>query len=131
MAIISDNRPLPYMSIVIPCYNERSTIRQLLEAIDAQTYPHARLEIVIVDGLSTDGTREIIQAFQQERKNLSIQLIDNPKRIIPEAMNAGIRAAQGDAVVRLDAHCTVAKDYLALVATNSKPQMPPAWGRVC
>ncbi len=106
------------MSIVIPCYNERSTIRQLLEAIDAQTYPHERLEIVIVDGFSTDGTREIIQSFQQERKNLPIQLIDNPKRIIPEAMNAGIRAARGDVVVRLDAHCTVAKDYLALVAAK-------------
>jgi GT2 family glycosyltransferase len=76
------------------------------------------MEIVVVDGLSTDGTRDVIQAFQQERGDLHIQLIDNPKRIIPEAMNAGIRAARGEVVVRLDAHCTVAQDYLELVAAK-------------
>jgi succinoglycan biosynthesis protein ExoA len=106
------------MSIVIPCYNERSTIRDLLDAIAAQTYPHEKMEIIVVDGLSTDGTREFIKAFQQERGDLQIQLIDNPKRIIPEAMNAGIRAARGDIVVRLDAHCRVAEDYLARVAAK-------------
>jgi len=118
LEIISDSRIFPYISIVIPCYNERSTIRYLLEAINVQTYPREKLEIVVVDGLSTDGTREIIQAFQQERGDLDIQLINNPKRTIPEAMNAGIRAARGAVVVRLDAHCTVAKDYLDLVAAK-------------
>jgi glycosyltransferase involved in cell wall biosynthesis len=114
----SDSRVLPYMSIVIPCYNERATIQALLESIYAQTYPRENLEVVVVDGLSTDGTRGIIESFQRERADLHIQVIDNPKQIIPEALNLGIRAAQGNIIVRLDAHCTVAKDYLDLVAAK-------------
>lgn len=118
LVTIGDSKTLPYMSVVIPCYNEQSTIRGLLDAIAAQTYPREKMEIIVVDGLSTDGTRELVNAFRQERGDLQIQLIDNPKRIIPEAMNAGIRAARGDAVVRLDAHCTVAEDYLTRIAAK-------------
>ncbi len=56
----SDNAPL--VSVIVPCYNEQATIRLLLEAIYTQTYPRQALEVVIADGMSTDGTREEILA---------------------------------------------------------------------
>ncbi len=108
----------PKISIIIPCFNERSTIRGLLETLAAQTYPRAMMEVIVVDGISTDGTRDVVEAFQQEQADLQIRLMDNPKRNIPEAMNAGIQASRGDIVVRLDAHCTVAEDYLIRVAAK-------------
>ncbi len=102
----------PLVSLVVPCYNEQATIRLLLEAIYRQTYPRQSLEVVIADGQSVDGTRAQVAAFQQENPDLCIQLVDNPRRIIPAALNCAIQAAQGQVIVRLDAHCIPAEDYV-------------------
>ena len=53
------------VSIIIPCYNERSTIQLLLKACYDQTYPRENMEVIVADGMSTDGTREQIAEFQQ------------------------------------------------------------------
>ena len=52
----------PFVSIIVPCYNEETTIRHLLDSVLAQTYPRAQMELIISDGLSTDHTREVIAA---------------------------------------------------------------------
>lgn len=103
---------LPKVSVIVPCYNEQSTIRILLEALHQQTYPHARMEIVIADGLSTDGTRDAIAAFQQDFPELSIRLVDNAKRSIPSALNRAIEAACGELILRLDGHSKPYPDYI-------------------
>jgi succinoglycan biosynthesis protein ExoA len=100
------------VSVIVPCFNERHTICSLLRAIHDQTYPLSDLEVIIADGLSTDGTREVIRVFSDEHPNLSICLIDNPERIIPAALNKAIQAANGEVLVRLDAHSIPAKDYI-------------------
>ncbi len=100
------------VSIIIPCYNEQSTIRSLLEAIYEQTYPRRDLEVVIADGLSTDRTREEIAAFAAAHPDLKIAVLDNPKRNIPAALNAALRAASGEIIVRLDAHSRPYPDYV-------------------
>jgi glycosyltransferase involved in cell wall biosynthesis len=92
------------VSIVVPCYNEESTIQFLLEAILRQTYPLEYLEVVLADGMSTDQTRARVESFKFEHPRLAIQVIDNPQRIIPAALNRAIRASIGDIIVRLDAH---------------------------
>ena len=101
------------VSVIVPCYNEARTIGLLLEAIYAQTFPQDKLEVIIADGMSTDGTREAIEAFMREHPSLAIRVVDNPKRIIPAALNQAIAAAGGDVIVRLDAHSVPRPDYLA------------------
>ncbi len=103
---------MPIVSIIVPCYNEESTIRLLLDAIYSQTFPREAMEVVIADGMSADWTRERVAAFQQEHPDLSVRLVDNPRRIIPAALNCAIQAARGEFIVRLDAHSMPHKDYV-------------------
>jgi glycosyltransferase involved in cell wall biosynthesis len=102
----------PSVSIIVPCYNEQATIRQLLEAIYHQTYPHADMEVVIADGMSEDATREEIAKFQREHPELPVRIVDNAGRNIPSAVNCGIRAAIGETIIRLDAHSQPYPDYV-------------------
>lgn len=97
----------------MPCYNEQRTIRSLLVSIDRQTHPRQNIEVIIADGLSTDQTRQEIQKFKLENPNLSVRVVDNPKRSIPAGLNRAIDAASGDYIVRLDAHSVPAADYVA------------------
>jgi succinoglycan biosynthesis protein ExoA len=104
--------PSETVSIIIPCLNEQATIRLLLEAISKQTYPHTKMEIIIVDGMSTDRTRDEIAAFQHEYRNLAIQIIDNPERFIPAGLNRGISTARGQIFIRLDGHAVPTAEYI-------------------
>lgn len=112
---------MPLVSIIIPCYNEQDTIRLLLEAICRQTFFQAGngaasrsgdLEAIIADGLSTDGTRAAVAAFQQEHPELRVCLVDNAQRNIPAGLNCAIKAASGRYIIRLDAHSVPAPDYI-------------------
>lgn len=105
---------MPRISLIIPCYNEEATILALLQSIQKQTYPLDDLEVIIADGMSTDQTRRIVTLFQKENKYPLIRVIDNPKRIIPAALNLAIQAATGELIVRMDAHTLPAPDYIAL-----------------
>jgi succinoglycan biosynthesis protein ExoA len=104
------------VSVIVPCYNEQATIRLLLDAVYQQSYPRNEMEVIIADGLSTDRTRDEIEAFQKEHPDLHIRIVDNTKRIIPAALNCAIEAATGDIIVRLDAHAVPDKDYVARCA---------------
>jgi succinoglycan biosynthesis protein ExoA len=103
---------MPSISIIIPCYNEQGTIRNLLEAINAQTFPRADLEVVIADGRSTDGTHTQIAAFSDSHPDLHIKLVDNPRRNIPAGLNCALKEAKGEIIIRLDAHSLPYPDYL-------------------
>ena len=100
------------VSLIVPCYNEEATIRQLLQAIECQTYPLADLEVIIADGLSTDHTREVITDYQSSHPNLSIRVIDNTRRIIPSGLNSAIEVARGKYLIRMDAHSIPDRDYI-------------------
>jgi succinoglycan biosynthesis protein ExoA len=108
---------IPNVSIIVPCFNEQNTICLLLDAIYAQTYPRQALEVVIADGLSTDQTRQRITGFQKEHPDLSLQIVDNPKRTIPAGLNCAIAAAKGKNIIRLDAHSAPRSDYVARCVT--------------
>mgnify|MGYP001031586189 CR=1 FL=1 len=102
----------PQVSIIIPCLNERDTIAQLLDAVIAQSYPADAMEVVIADGGSTDGTLQAIADWQKKNPNLAVKLVENPKRIIPAALNAAIEASSGEIIIRLDAHSKPNPDYI-------------------
>jgi succinoglycan biosynthesis protein ExoA len=103
---------MPLVSIVIPCFNEHTTIRKLLEAFYAQTYPRKDLEMVIADGMSTDGTREEIAIFVQSNPDLKVIVVDNPAKSIPAALNSALKQAQGEIIIRFDAHAVPYRNYV-------------------
>jgi glycosyltransferase involved in cell wall biosynthesis len=103
---------MPFVSIIIPCFNEQDTIRKLLEAVYAQTFPRADLEMVIADGMSTDGTRAVIADFADSHPDLHIAMADNPVQSIPSALNCALKEAQGEIIIRLDAHSVPYPDYI-------------------
>jgi len=105
--------PDPFVSVFIPCYNEQDTIAALLDALRAQTYPLNRMEVVIADGMSDDGTRDVLAAYAADHDDLTLRVVDNPRRIIPAALNCAIRAARGEVLIRMDAHSMPAEDYVA------------------
>jgi glycosyltransferase involved in cell wall biosynthesis len=102
----------PKVSVIVPCYNEQSTIHLLLQALHEQTYPRADMEVVIADGLSTDGTRDSIAAFQKDFPDLCVRVVENSRRIIPAGANRAIEAARGEIIIRLDGHSTPYPDYI-------------------
>ncbi len=102
----------PLVSVIVPCYNEEGTIGALLHAIGEQSVPLRDLEVVIADGMSTDGTRQVIDAFAQAHPELKLRVVDNPQRDIPAALNRAITAARGEVILRLDAHAAPAPDYV-------------------
>jgi succinoglycan biosynthesis protein ExoA len=103
---------MPSVSIIVPCYNERDTIQKLLEAIYAQTFPRPDLEVIIADGMSTDGTRQQIACFSDSHPDLHIAVAENLARSIPASLNCALREAQGEIIVRLDAHSVPYPDYI-------------------
>ena len=102
----------PKVSIIVPCYNEQSTIRLLLEALREQTFPRAEMEVIIADGLSRDGTRSAIATFQKDFPDLDVRVVDNTRRSIPSAVNCAIENSRGEIIVRLDAHSKPYPDYV-------------------
>ena len=102
----------PKVSVIVPCYNEQSTIRLLLEALRSQTFSRGQMEVIVSDGMSTDGTRESIAAFQKDFPDLALCLVDNGLRTIPSGLNRAIDASRGEIIVRLDAHSKPYPDYV-------------------
>src|SRR3990172_13117256 len=102
----------PQVSIVIPCRNEVASIRVALDGLLVQTIAAASIEVIVSDGMSSDGTRAIVEAFRLEHPGLALSLIDNLNRTIPSGLNQAIAASQGQVIVRLDAHTVPAPDYI-------------------
>lgn len=101
------------LSVICPIYNEEKYIAKCIDSILAQDYPKDDLEVIFADGMSTDRTREIVTEYMA--KYPFIRLIDNPKRIVPPALNAAIAASHGDIIMRLDAHASYPQDYFSVL----------------
>jgi len=98
----------PLVSVVIPMRNEAGYIERCLASVFAQDYPADRIEVIVVDGESDDDSPRILAGYGSR-----VRVLTNPRRIVPTAMNIGIRAARGDYVARVDAHTTLEPDYLS------------------
>lgn len=99
----------PPVSVIVPIYNEVAFIRRSLGALLEQDYP-GMYEVLCIDGMSDDGTRDVIMELTAREPRL--RLIDNPKRVIPSALNTGFRAAKYELVARMDAHTLAPPEYL-------------------
>lgn len=117
------------LSVICPIYNEEKYIRACIESILAQDYPKDDLEVIFADGMSSDGTREIVAEYSS--KYPWIHLIDNPDRIVPPALNKAIEASTGDIIIRLDAHAEYPEDYFSKLVRGLKEYEADNIGGVC
>jgi len=99
------------VSVIIPCYNEERFIGKALEQL-ADQFESDRYELVIVDGLSEDRSRAVVEEFRTRRPDVTVLLVDNPARNIPTALNLGIAAASGNIIARMDAHAVPSDGYI-------------------
>lgn len=102
------------VSVIIPTYNEEKYITRCIESLLQQDYPNEQMELLVVDGMSTDLTRTIVKQYTE--KYSFIHLLDNPNKIVPYAMNIGIKRAQGTIIIRIDAHAEYASNYISTLA---------------
>lgn len=126
------------VSVIVPCRNEIGYVDRFLESVLAQRLPgNVRIEVLIADGASDDGTRERLRRYAGEYA--FIRILDNPKRFVAAGLNAAIRQALGDVIVRMDVHTLYAPDYIfeclrALDATGADnvggPWVPAGSGYV-
>jgi len=98
------------ISIIIPILNEEKYIAKCLDSIIESDYDKDKMEVLLIDGGSTDKTVEIIKKYQI--KYPFFKLLTNEKKIVPVAMNIGIKNAQGEYIIRLDAHSSYPQDYV-------------------
>jgi glycosyltransferase involved in cell wall biosynthesis len=101
----------PLISILIPCRNEELFISGCVTSLLNQDYPSEKVEILIVDGLSTDGSLRLLKEIVE--KNVNVLLIENPGKIFPVAVNLGISRAKGDYIFIAGAHAIYPSNYIS------------------
>ena len=98
------------VSIILPIRNEAKHIKQTIDSILNQNHIDKGFEILIADGMSNDGTREIIEEYIKTNGN--IQLIDNPEQIVSTGFNRALSNARGDFIIRVDGHSEIEQDFI-------------------
>ncbi len=104
------------LSVAVIAYNEESCIDGILGDLAAQSFDHARMEVILVDGRSSDGTKERMLSFARANEEggggfRRVLVLDNPKRIQAAACNVALEAYAGDAFVRIDAHARIPSNF--------------------
>lgn len=117
------------ISLIVPVYNEETHMERCVQSIVAQDYPKDDMEVIFVDGMSTDRTRPILSALIAEYPFL--RMIDEPRRTISVAMNTGIRAAQGDIIIRLNARTIIPSNYVSELVKHLNSLHADNVGGVC
>ncbi len=113
----------PFVSVIVPCRNESACLDRCLQSILASRYPADRMEVIVADGMSEDGSRARLAAYRDAR----LRIIDNPARITPVALNLAIAAARGEFILRVDAHSIISPDYMTALV-DFLEHHPNAWG---
>ncbi len=101
----------PFVSVVLAVRNEADFIGRCVRSILDGDYPGDRMEVLVVDGMSDDGTREIVERLTRE--DLRVRLLENRARIVAAGVNIGIRESRGQVVTWLGGHAEYAPDFLA------------------
>ena len=117
------------LSVICPIYNEERYINKCIQSIINQDYPKDQLEILFVDGMSTDNTREIIKTYLSSVPY--IRILENPQKIVPFAMNIGISEAKGDVIIRIDAHTCYERNYFSALVNRLCELNADNVGAVC
>lgn len=114
----------PFVSIVVPCRNEADYIGACIGSILELDYPRHRLEVLVVDGMSTDRTPQVVEELG--RADPRVRLHQNPQRVVAPAMNIGIRQAKGDLIAIVGGHATLDPSFIK-EAVRVFHEYPDAW----
>lgn len=102
------------VSLCVVAYNEENFLPNLLNDLQNQTYPHNLTEIVLIDGNSTDKTKQIMLEFAKKTTSFySVQVLDNPQRVQAAGWNIAIDNAKSDVIIRIDAHTHIPAEFTA------------------
>jgi len=101
---------VPMVSVIVLCRNEERRIEACLNTLIANDYPKERLEILVIDGRSEDGSRRIVERMASGSP--FVRIVDNPRKIIPAACNIGTREAKGEFIMVVGAHAKYSSDYI-------------------
>jgi succinoglycan biosynthesis protein ExoA len=99
-----------YVSVVVPCRNEIRHIRAFLDSVFRQELGQIEMEVLIADGMSHDGTRQVLGEF--EKRFAALRVLDNPEQIVSTGLNLAIREAKGEIIIWMIAHTIYAPDYV-------------------
>lgn len=104
-----------FITMCVIAYNEENSIKNIFSCIKNQDYDHKAMEVVLVDGMSTDRTRDIMVDFARDNKDEfdRIVVLDNPKRTLPSGWNVALREYKGDAIIKVDAHAVIPQDFVS------------------
>jgi glycosyltransferase involved in cell wall biosynthesis len=119
----------PFVSVICPVFNEAQYIDSFMDSILQQDYGHDRIEVLLVDGISTDGTRSKINNYCL--KYPFVKVLENHKKIVPCAMNMGILESKGDYIIRLDAHSFYPGNYVSRLLDYAEKLNSDNVGGVC
>ncbi len=114
----------PFVSVVVPIRNESDYISGCLNSILQNDWPPEFMEVLVVDGSSTDHT--VAQVMTIAVQDPRVRLLQNPKQVQTSAMNIGIREAQGSIILRVDGHAEIEPDYIRRSATELM-ERPECW----
>lgn len=117
-----NNNSLPLVTVIIPVRNEAKSIQQVLMSVFNQEYPLGKMEILVVDGMSSDGTRSQMKDFMDENPQVKLTILDNSQQIVPPALNIGIQQATGEFILRVDGHCELPTNYIKTCVENLKTE---------
>lgn len=113
-----------FVSVIMPIRNEAEFIERAVRSVLDNDYPPDKMEVLVVDGQSDDGTREIVKQLQREDPR--VKLLDNPRRIPPSGLNIGVKACHGDVFVRIDGHTEIQPNFIA-DSIRCLLEHPEAW----
>lgn len=102
----------PIVSLIIVALNEETALPNLLTDIKSQSYPHDRLDIVLVDSMSQDSTRTVMEDFKNNSDFYRVICLENEKVLQAAGWNVGLDAMAGQIVIRLDAHASIPEDFV-------------------
>jgi glycosyltransferase involved in cell wall biosynthesis len=108
--MITETQKPPLVSVIMPVRNEGAAIQRSLDSVLAQDYPKEHLEVLVADGMSDDGTRDLLSGYAE--RDARIRIIDNPARIMVTGFNAGLDVSRGEVVIMLGGHSEIAPDYV-------------------
>ncbi len=115
----------------MPVRNEEAAIEECLRSVFGQDYPSERLEVLLIDGQSTDTTRALAQSVSAEFPETRFRILDNHQRRAAPALNIGFREARGELVARVDGHCALPADYLKRAVAHLRDDQVTGVGGVC
>ena len=101
------------VSVVVSAFNEEKYLPGLIDDFKKQTYPHSLIEIILINAMSTDSSKKIMETFRDSDEEFySVKVLDNVKKTQPSGFNLGVKNASGDVILKVDAHSKISENFI-------------------